>query len=139
MLEDVQVRSVRTVATIFAGYLVGALLAALLVRGLAGPPASPTEDVVDLTFAFVVLAALLVGGPAGVWIAMRLERRPRPGTGAGIAAVLAIPVLVIGSVLLSLLGLDHPTKASELARAGVTCAPSLLIPLAVWFITARNS
>lgn len=123
---------------VYAGYLVGTVVAALIVRGLSGPTADPSQDVVDLSGASVVLGALVVGGPAGVWLTMRLAGYQRAGFAALVAAAMAIPAVALGQVLLFLVGLDDPTRVSNLVAATVTCAPAVLIPAVAGLVGHRR-
>ena len=124
----VRVRRERMTLLVYTGYLVGSLVAALIVRGLSGPPADPGQDVVDLSGAYVVLGALVVGGPAGIWLTMRLAGHQRAGFAALVAAAMAIPAVALGQILLLLVGLDDTTRVSNLVTATVTCAPAALVP-----------
>ena len=123
---------------VYAGYLVGSLVAAVIVRGLSGPPADPGQDVVDLTVAYVVLGAVVVGGPVGIWLAMRLSGEQRAGSAALVAAAMAIPAVALGQVLLFLVGLDDSTRVSNLVAATVTCAPAVLIPAVAGLVGDRR-
>ena len=134
----VNVRSGRMMLLDYAGYLVGSLVAALIVRGVSGPPADPGQDVVDLSGAYVVLGAVVVGGPAGIWLTMRLSGHRWAGSAALVAAAMAIPAVVLGQVVLFLVGLDDPTRVSNLVTATVTCAPAVLIPAVAGLVGDRR-
>ena len=135
---SVRVRSGRMMPLVYAGYLVGTVVAALMVRGISGPPADPSQDAVALSGAYVVLGALVVGGPAGIWLTMRLSGQRRAGSAALVAAAMAIPAVALGQVLLFLVGLDDPTRVSNLVAVTVTCAPAVLIPAVAGLVGDRR-
>lgn len=133
-----RVRGGRAMLLVYAGYLIGTLVVALMVRSLSGPPADPSQDVVALSGAYVVLGALVVGGPAGIWLTMRLSGQQRAGSAALVAAAMAIPAVALGQVLLFLVGLDDPARVSNLVAVTVTCSPAVLIPAVVRLVGDRR-
>ncbi len=124
----------RGYALTFLGTAAGGVAPALAVNAAVG--AIVPDDNVPLLLLGLLASVLLawVGGPLGIWMALRTGRQEY----AGRTAVLLVPMLLLSSVALMPLMALTPLAFSDTGLTVVALFTMVLPPLAVRWLATRS-